>query len=488
MTAKARDVDLLVLLAVALGVLGDVLFRKAGWGVNITIWFLALFSAVAVMRHRFEYTRLSRYVWVAVGLSVLAVFRDAFILKLITVIALLGAVSFSTLSTAAAERLKQTVFSFLGRVADTLFASFAVIFDHMPSVLSHVEPEQLIPNATTIRVLRGSALAIATLFVFGSLLVSADAAFERMVMSSLDIDGVTVLTHMGLVGFWGWLACTMLFVLTTGPTSVLSATRDEPRTTGYAIEVNIMLATINVLFIAFVWVQAGYFFGGHERVLDPAGPSYAEYARRGFFEIATVALLAFAMVLISDHFIPLTKSTGRRGFNGLTALHVGLMGVLIASAFHRLMLYVQVYGLTELRFYVATAIIWIGIAFLLLGFAVMRPNRAFLPHVLVCTLFIAVFALHTINPAAIIVHTNLTRDNAREDFDIEYAVSMSGDAVPTLLDGLGYLSEEQRDEIEIALAERWTVKDEPSYRDWNYSRWKATRTARRVLEQRTTSD
>lgn len=479
MATKARDAEMLVLFAVALGVLGDVLFRKAGWGVNITVWLLAAFSAVVAMRHRSEYAALSRYVWVAVGLSVLAIFRDAFILKLITVIALFGAVSFATLSTTAGDRLKQTVFSFLGRMADTFFAGFAVVFDHVPSVLSSVEKEHLIPSAATIRVLRGSVLAVVTLFVFGSLLVSADAAFERLVVSSLDVDPITMFTHIGLIAFWGWLACTLLFALTTGPTSVLSATRDEPRATGYAIEANIMLATINALFIAFIWVQAGYFFGGHERVLDPAGPSYAEYARRGFFEIATVALLAFAMVLISDHFIPLAKSAGRHAFNALTVLHVGLMGVLIASAFHRLMLYVEVYGLTELRFYVATSIIWITFAFLMLGLAVLRPNRAFLPHVLVCTLFIAVFVLHAINPAAIIVHTNLSRDNAQEDFDIEYAVSMSGDAVPALIDGLGNLSEAQRDLIESALAERWTVNVEPSYRDWNYSRWTA---ARRVLD------
>ena len=199
-----------------------------------------------------------------------------------------------------------------------------------------------------------------------------------------------------------------------------------------------------------------------------------------------MSLLAFAMVLISDHFIPQSKSVGRHGFNALTALHVGLMGVLIASAFHRLMLYIEVYGLTELRFYVATAIIWSALAFLLLGLAVFRPNRAFLPHVLVCTLFIAVFVLHAINPAAIVVQTNLGRDNVREDFDIEYAMSMSADAVPALLGGLENLTEEQRDEIESALKARWAVEDESSYRDWNYSRWMATRTARRALEHTTT--
>ncbi len=470
-----RNNELLAIWAIALGVLGDVLFRNAGWGVNITIWMLAAFTAVALLHRRGDYQSLSSYIWIAAALSVLPIFRDSFFLKIITLIAILGAVSFATLASELGERMKQTVFTYLGRMADTLLTVFNVVITQLPSLVPRVSHEQLIPSPMTIRIMRGVAFASLALLIFGSLLISADAVFEKLVIDVFDLDLPTILSHIGMALLWSWIGCTLLVVLTTGPKSIFGKPLDEPRATGYAIEVNIVLGTINALFIVFVSIQVGYFFGGHEHVLDEAGPTYAEYARRGFFEISAVAVLAFGLVLLCDHLIPLAKSTGRIAFTGLTELHIGLVGVLIASAFHRLVLYMGVYGLTELRFYVAIAIVWIALAFVLLGYAVLLPTRAFLPRVLVATLFIAVFVLYAINPAAIVVQTNFSRENVQEAFDVEYALSMTGDAAPALVGGLANLTDTQREQIEKGLAERWAADDASRFRDWNYSRWNAAR-------------
>ena len=126
MAANREGGEGLLLLALALGVLGDVLFRNAGWGINVTIWLFAAFGGVVLMRKTRSYPALSGWIWVAAGLSVLAIFRDAFTLKLITVIALVGAISYSTLSTERVERVRQTVFTYLGRMVDTLISGVRV--------------------------------------------------------------------------------------------------------------------------------------------------------------------------------------------------------------------------------------------------------------------------------------------------------------------------------------------------------------------------
>jgi len=487
MTTKKFGGEILILLALALGVLGDLLFRHAGWGINVTVWMLAAFGAALLLRRRQPSPPLSSWIWVAFALSFLAIFREAFTLRLITIIAMLGAVSYATLATDRAEQLKQTVFTYLGRMLDTLVSSIRVFSHHLPSLTPEVTSNKLIANPMTLPVLRGSALASVALLLFGSLLVSADALFERLVVDTFDFNIEKIFSHIGMLLIWSWVGCTLLFVLSTGPHPFFSKTRSEPRTGGFAIEVNIVLATINALFIAFVSVQVGYLFGGHERVLEEAGLTYAQYARRGFFEIAAVSVLAFAMVLICDGLIPTAISNGRRAFNGLTALHIGLAGVLIMSAFHRLMVYIDAYGLTELRFYVATCIIWIAIAFLMLGAAILTARRAILPRLIVSTLFAAVFALHVINPAAIVVQTNLSRTNVQEQFDVEYALTMSADAVPALVKGLAKLPDEKRIEIETEMLNRWDLHYEPQYRDWNYSRWMAVQTVRQLVGS-TTSD
>ena len=62
------------------------------------------------------------------------------------------------------------------------------------------------------------------------------------------------------------------------------------------VELGIVLGLLDVLFLAFVLVQFRYLFGGAELVQVSATLTYAEYARRGFFELVAVAAL-----LAADH-------------------------------------------------------------------------------------------------------------------------------------------------------------------------------------------
>ena len=57
-----------------------------------------------------------------------------------------------------------------------------------------------------------------------------------------------------------------------------------------------MLGLLDALFLAFVAVQARYFFGGTQR-LALLELTYAEYARRGFFELLAVAGLVVPLLL-----------------------------------------------------------------------------------------------------------------------------------------------------------------------------------------------
>ena len=58
------------------------------------------------------------------------------------------------------------------------------------------------------------------------------------------------------------------------------------------IEIGTVLGCLNILFLAFIVVQFRYFFGGTAQVQVAPGLSYAVYARRGFFELVTVGIVA----------------------------------------------------------------------------------------------------------------------------------------------------------------------------------------------------
>ena len=80
-----------------------------------------------------------------------------------------------------------------------------------------------------------------------------------------------------------------------------------------------MLGLTDALFAAFVTIQAAYLFGGRD-TLARSGMTYAEYARRGFFELVAVAVLTLALVLVLDW---ITVRSGKRQqwlFRGLAAV------------------------------------------------------------------------------------------------------------------------------------------------------------------------
>jgi hypothetical protein len=98
---------------------------------------------------------------------------------------------------------------------------------------------------------------------------------------------------------------------------------------------------------AFVGLQVAYLFGGRAA----NGMAYADYARRGFFELVAAACLSSVVVIV------LESTVVRRTRPYLAALIalIALTGVVLASAALRLRLYQDAYGWTELRLCVTGA-------------------------------------------------------------------------------------------------------------------------------------
>ena len=117
-----------------------------------------------------------------------------------------------------------------------------------------------------------------------------------------------------------------------------------------------MLIVLDVLFAAFVALQVAYLFGGLD-TLAAIALTYAEYARRGFFELVAVVVLVGALVLGLEAVV---AHRSRAYVVAILAL-VALTAVVLASSFLRLRLYQDAYGWTELRFYVLAAIGFLAI-------------------------------------------------------------------------------------------------------------------------------
>jgi hypothetical protein len=239
------------------------------------------------------------------------------------------------------------------------------------------------------------------------------------------------------------------------------------------VELGVVLGLLDLLFLAFVVVQFRYLFGGAELVEVSPTLTYSEYARRGFFELVTVAALLLPIMLLLDWVARLDSPRHRLIYRALAGLLVVLLFVVIVSALQRMRLYTLELGLTELRLYTTAFMLWITVGALWFLVTVLRDHRErFLFGASMAGLAVALL-LNVINPDDLIVRTNAARADAPSRFDGSYTLRLGNDSTPALIDVLDDVPEQQRAMIARRLLNRWEAAQKQDWRSWNYGRWRA---------------
>jgi hypothetical protein len=221
-----------------------------------------------------------------------------------------------------------------------------------------------------------------------------------------------------------------------------------------------------------------YLFGGAERVATTAGLSYAEYARRGFFELVTVTALALPILLLTHWLLRAEGRSGRRVFRILAGTLIALLFVVMASALQRMYLYTHEYGLTELRLYATIFMAWLAVVLVWFLLTVLRGRRDRFAFGALLSGFAAVLLINAMNPDALIARVNLQRLEEGKRFDAYYLTTLSADAAPVLFDALPELAgkrvaPEADMTVEEAIVDRYREDEQGDWRTWNLSRSRA---------------
>jgi hypothetical protein len=146
-----------------------------------------------------------------------------------------------------------------------------------------------------------------------------------------------------------------------------------------------------------------------------------------------VAFFSLLLLLLLGGLTRRTTPTQRWGFSGLGIAIVILVGVMLVSAFQRLVLYEAAYGFSRLRTYTHVFMFWLG--GLLVVTAVLetlRRERAFALAAVLAALGFAA-SLPLLNVDGFIVRQNVARAAQGGELDVPYLVSLSTDAVPPLV-------------------------------------------------------
>jgi hypothetical protein len=198
------------------------------------------------------------------------------------------------------------------------------------------------------------------------------------------------------------------------------------------IETGIVLGLVDLLFGAFVLIQLTYFFGGTEAIAE-RGLTYAEYARRGYFELVAVSVLTLGLALWLD--LVTIRQTARENtvFRTLSIVIVGLTTVMLLSASQRMLLYEEEFGFTHLRVYTHVSMLWLGVlfGFYLLSMFRMRRNIFSLGVLLVAIGYVG--TLNLMNVDLYIAEHNIARYREGRALDLSFITTLSADALPAII-------------------------------------------------------
>ena len=310
--------------------------------------------------------------------------------------------------------------------------------------------------------LRGGLLGLLVAAPFAALFWQADAAFAQL-GRSVPFPAADPLPGQAFA-FAVVLLGTLGLALAARRPFRHDLSRPDRRLTPW--EWAVPLALLDALFLAFVVVQLAVLFGGHDRVLETAGLTYAEYAREGFWQLLAAAALTLAVIGAAALVADVPTRSHRLLLRVLLGILCALTLVVLVSAAQRLLLYEDAFGLTRLRLLAVTFALWLGGLFaLLLVAGLVRPVRRRLAHMAVAGTALALLGFSVSNPDRLIAERNVERWRETGRIDDWYLRGLSADAVPALVElpaGLHVL-----DELEARLA-----GDEP-WSSWNLARARA---------------
>ena len=284
----------------------------------------------------------------------------------------------------------------------------------------------------------GLLITVPLTAIVAALLMSADDGLERM------LSGIT--NNIFGIGFWDVILqlilaipCSMyLFgmLYSNAQRNELNALNEQvctQRIYNMRFMSNLIVYTavtpICILYVLFFISQAGYFLSAFTNSL-PEGFTYADYARRGFFELFAVALINLGVTCFMSLF---SKKAGREKPFALKfySVMISLFTlILIATAMSKMIMYINRYGLTALRFYTSWFMLLLAVIFVLIIIKQFRFDMKISRDI--SAVFVVMFGILCFSrPEAVIARYNIEmyRSGCLEELDKDTIMGMSDDAI-----------------------------------------------------------
>lgn len=376
--------------------------QRLGWLILIVIWFLAA--------DYYLYTSSLFYMLNIIVIPSLVVFH----LTLIT----------------SPKKLEWNNLYYISYVFQRLFEGIrysALFTNHLAGIFKKNGKEKRFD--TWKKILIGIAISIPFLFIILNLLIEADSQFERIVGKFPDLftfreDLIIrfVIILIFTFSFFGFMQVLLHKKM------VLKNVEYKPITLDGIITLTV-LALLDLVYIIFVAVQFKYFFSG---TLGD-GFTYAEYARRGFFELLFVTLINITVTTAVIYFTNGLQGALKKVINLALTILVFASGVILISAMMRMTMYEDAYGFTFTRVLAHSFMIFLLIIFAYTLVKIWLEKLSLFHFYFIASL-IYYAGINTVNLDQIVVNKNIDRYETTGKIDINYLNYLSETGILGLIE------------------------------------------------------
>ena len=252
--------------------------------------------------------------------------------------------------------------------------------------------------------------------------------------------------------------------------------------------VNTVLTVLNIVYLLFTIVQFTYLF---TKLGVDGDFNYAEYARRGFFQLMIVTIINFAIILLTN--------ANKRETSKVVNIYTKIMNlfliiftaIMICSSFLRMYLYEQEFGYTFLRlmvfFILVTELILIVPT---IAYVFTKKVKLLKSYVVIIAIMYALINFANVdktiarkNVDKFIADSKLSVIKERSKTDFNYLKKLSIDAIPDIIRLYDNTDDESlKARIKTYLNNEYYKKvegkEESNFQEFNYQKEKGKRELR----------
>lgn len=354
-------------------------------GVGVTIFAVVLCSITSIyFKARGVVQTKNSLIWLALIASSAVQFLlfDGYLLKHLNLLfASICFIYWVSVSTGRCLDVKLSIYAVWDLINQSLLVPFTNITCEYFGLKKGISKNKHSKNV--MYVLAGIVIFLPLMLFVVDQLSLADAAFEELLNRIMQAVSIYSILTYGMQFIIGIPVAAYLFGLIYGNAvgrntdsmnkeKIIQFTGDisfAPKLTIYTV-----LMIFNIIYVIFFVSQMTYFLSAFENVL-PNTFTYAEYARRGFFELCKVSAVNMLLIALANIFI--TKKENDKEPKMLR-LQIGCMSImtmgLIITALRKMYMYIQSYGLTQLRVYTSWFMVMLLFAFVVI---LLRQLKSF---------------------------------------------------------------------------------------------------------------